>query len=123
MDETGALERHAPVSYPSWPLDRRLASVELLQFGWASLEARGRLEQAGPVLGALLLDMQRLARGHGADLVVAILDAPSAVWVARYSQFLRAHDISTVSCIHPEIRKHGVPGYGHPDRTVHTYIA
>jgi hypothetical protein len=123
IGSAGTLERHAPQSYPSWPLDRRLASVDLLEFAWASFESRGRLEQSVPVLEALLLEMQRVAHAHGAELVVVILDARSRGWLPRRTRFLRAHSISTVSCVHPRITSQQVPGYGHPDRVWHAYVA
>jgi len=123
MGVAGLLERHAPQSYPSWPFDRQLASVDLLELGWASFQARGRGEQRVPVLEALLLEMQRIARAHGAELVVAILDMRSRGWLPRRANFLRAHGISTVACTPPEIPSHQVPFYGHPDRTVHAYFA
>ena len=122
LNDAGAVERHGPQSYPHWPLDRRLASIDLLEFGWTSLAMRGRREQARPVLEALLLEMHDRARTHGADLVVVILDG-SPEWSSHYVEFLSAHGIATVECAHPGIQQEQVPFYGHPNRRVHAYIA
>jgi hypothetical protein len=120
----GRLVRHAPESYPDWPLAGSLASVAHLEAGVAAYHARARPERLRPVMEALLVALRDASARRGAPLLVALLEArPPAR--AHYRGFLAAHGIDFVDCVDRRTLDpaFGVPGYGHPGREINAFWA
>jgi len=118
----GRLERHAPESYPDWPLAGSLASVAHLEAGVAAWRARARPERPRVVMQALLEALRAASARRGAPLLVALLEArPEAR--AHYRGFLAARGIDFADCVDPRTLDpaFGVPGYGHPGRAIHAF--
>ena len=65
----GALVRHAPETYVSLPMRRSLAIVDLIERTYMVAKATRRFRQRRRVTEAILLQMDRVARGIGATFV------------------------------------------------------
>lgn len=127
LGSDGRLQRNSPVSYPDWPLKRRLASVALLQDAYARLASRKRSTQTTEITLQLLMEMAKLARGAGSDFLVVWLSdgSGSSPRLKRaYLDFLQGMRIRNVDCTGygtgPQFR---VPTYGHPNARVNAYWA
>jgi hypothetical protein len=114
LDGGGKLLHHTPKGYPTWPLRGQLASVALLQDAYAHFAARDRPAQARPVTEQLLVEMDRLAKQHGAHFCAVLLDF-SPEGKAHYTKFFAEHGIDFVDCAFPLTKALQVPGEGHPN--------
>jgi hypothetical protein len=127
LGSDGSLERNSPVSYPDWPLKRRLASVALLQDAYAKLASRKRSAQATKITMLLLTEMANVALGSGADFLVAFLSTGSSDsprLKRTYVDFLQGMRIRSVDCTdHGYGPRFRVPSYGHPNALVNAYWA
>ena len=117
LDPTGALVRHAPESYPLWPLREHSAAVTLAAEGYARWLARDRT-QGRSVTDQLLAELDRVTREHGGRLLVAVLFAPDSA-ATDYASSLTTRGTSVVDCRVPITADLLVPGEGHPSGKLH----
>jgi hypothetical protein len=122
LDDAGKLVRHAPESYPSWPLRESLATVAFLEKTYAELTSEARLSQREQVTRRILLAMRDRCREKGCRFVVALLCAGPDT-VSKYVQFLGANRIYVVPCVFPVTEEMKVPGEGHPNGRMNTLWA
>jgi hypothetical protein len=119
----GKLERRRPEGIRRWPLTRQLASFALLEDRIVKLRTTARAQQSRKATEALLLELQRVTREHGARLLVVFLEFILPAPRAHYSGFLTRHGIEQIDCMHPQQFLLQVPGYGHPDRRANAHWA
>jgi hypothetical protein len=125
VDGAGALELHAPIRYPAWPLQRRSALVTAAEEQWAKATAFRRTQQAGAVTQALLLEIDRVTRAHGSTLAVALLSQMLPNGNAPYAAALQNADVPVIDCANPSVWSPAmqVPVYGHPNGAVNAFWA
>ncbi len=116
--EEGALVRHPPAAYPSWPLRETLATSAFA--GRLAMKAKtlGRRRQAREVTEALLLELARTAAAAGAEFRVVVLAADDATR-DHYEAFARAHGVGVLDCARPLTPDLQVEGEGHPNGALH----
>jgi hypothetical protein len=118
----GSLVRNEPEAYPRWPFDGVLASVRFLENRYATFRTRTRAAQGRAVGDALIEEMARVSRAHGAPLLLVVLGAVTPEGRDHYVRFPPSLGIATVDCVLPDIDRpsHKVPIYGHPNRVANT---
>ncbi len=122
IDDEGELVRHPPARHPQWPLHERLATIALLEDAVALRCGRHRFGQGRAVTERLLLELDAVARGAGARLLVALLDAPPRAR-QHYAEFLDEHGIPVADCADPIPPEDRVEGDGHPGPRAHARYA
>jgi len=109
LGDNGALIRHAPATYPRFPLREYSALITFLQERYANATGGYRSGQARAVTEQLLIEMQRLAAEHGSRFCVVLLHwSPESK--THYVEFLSQHNIDFVDCAFPltgDTRVHG----------------
>ncbi|HZJ30817.1 MAG TPA: hypothetical protein VFD21_04570 [Vicinamibacterales bacterium] len=118
----GNLERHRLDRANSWPLRSHLASVAAIEDRVLEFRTRGRLEQRRQATDRLLLELQRVTRDHGSDLLVAILESRDEA-KEHVVTFAAQKGIEAVDCTVPNQDELQVPGYSHPDRRINAHWA
>ncbi|UCE86774.1 MAG: hypothetical protein JSU66_03290 [Deltaproteobacteria bacterium] len=119
LGHDGRLVRHAPESYPPWPLRGQLASAAFLQKHYLRLTRGNRLRDGRTVTQRLLVEMKDLCEANRARLAVVMLNAFGEA-ADEYGAFLAAHDIPHVDCTVPLTLDRMVPGDGHPNGKLNT---
>lgn len=121
----GALRFFPPTATAGWPLHERSALVATLEDGWTELSSRQRAAQDRPVTDRLLIELDRVARAHGARLIVAVLALYIPGSDMHYSALLAQHGIVAADCRHPRFfaPEMQVPFYGHPNATINAHWA
>jgi len=114
LDPKGGLQEHPPTGYPDWPAKRRSALVALLEERLHAVRTSGRKTQARGATQALLRELRREARAHGARLLVVVLSQSPPRTRESYRQFFEREGFGAIECWHPEQNEMLVPGYGHP---------
>ncbi len=97
LDEAGSLRRLPPEPWPWLPLTKRSALVAAGVDRWVAWRTRDRKAQMLPVTLALLEEMDRLARRHGAGFRVAFLFGTRQL-ASELGAVLRARGLSFVDC-------------------------
>jgi hypothetical protein len=123
LDPEGGLQEHPPTTYPDWPAKRRSALVALLEERLHAARTSWRKTQAREATQALLRELGREARAHGARLLVVLLSKSPPRKRESYRQFFRREGFGAIECWHPEQNKMLVPGYGHPNARANRHWA
>jgi hypothetical protein len=118
----GGLVRHAPVAYPNPPLRDFLALVNYAAHVHAGRQERRRGAKI-PVTEALLRELQRVTRAHGAIFAVALLEFDHDQKKEATRAFLESEDIAVFDCAFRRGRGFRVGGEGHPNRRAHRVYA
>lgn len=122
LADDGSLVRHPPEQTPAWPLRHRLALSAFLEARYTDLRTRARARQRVAVTEELVHELDRVAREHGATLLIAVLSASGA---QDYEAFFRRRGLAWLSCVPPDpgSPRMKVPGYGHPSREANAWWA
>lgn len=113
LDGEQRLVRHAPQSYPAWPLRSRSAAVAVLQDGWFGLWARSREPDANEVTRQLISTMADRCRAAGVRFSLLMLKVGDPAR-GEILPFARTHGIEVIDCDRPVSTKDRVPGDVHP---------
>jgi hypothetical protein len=97
LDGSGGLRRFPPEGWPLLPLTKRSAFAAVVADAWVAWRTRHREAQMQRVGLALLDEMDRLARAHGAGFAVAFLFGTRDL-SRDLGAALRARGISFVDC-------------------------
>jgi len=98
LDRDGGVRRMAPLGRGTWPFYRALAAVRLFEDRVEAWDAPLRERQGRPVTQALLAEMERVARGAQARLVVVELAVRSTATKGSYAVYAREQGIDLVDC-------------------------
>jgi hypothetical protein len=125
LGASGALLFHPPARYPAWPLHRHSAVIAALERLTADVDARTRTAAARAVTERLLLELDRVVRDAGGRLLVVTLSQWMPGSFGHYGRLLARHGVASADCRHPEFLSPAmqVPGYGHPNATMHAHWA
>lgn len=118
----GSLVRHRPERYPIWPLIQVSVLMDAAERAYMKLATRGRYKARREATESLLLEMDRLARRHGASLLVVFLFGEEET-MNRYGAFLDKHGIDVADCNFPAAPELSVRGEGHPNGKLNTLWA
>jgi lysophospholipase L1-like esterase len=121
----GTLRFSPPTHYAMWPLREHSALVAVLEDGWTELTARKRGASERAVTDALLVELDRVVREHGARLIVAVLALYIPGNDSHYATVLSEHHIAAADCRRPDFLAPAmqVPYYGHPNATMNAHWA
>ena len=120
LDAAGSLVRHAPESYPEWPLRDELAVVNFFQQLHMINRTADRAARKTEVTDRLLLEMNDLCAAHGASFAVALLHGFAPARQQECAAFLIGHGIRVIDCNFPLDEETQVAGEGHPNGLMHT---
>jgi hypothetical protein len=123
LDPEGGIREHPPSAYPDWPAKRRSALFALLEERLYAARTSWRKTQARDATRALLREIRREARAHGARLLVVVLTKSPPRKRESYRQFFEREGFGAIECWHPEQNKMLVPGYGHPNARANRHWA
>lgn len=118
LDAGSHLVRHGLARYPQWPLCGVSAVVARAQDVWSHLDHPERKSEREEVTWRLLLEIERTAREHGSQFLVAVLGWQPGI--APYLQRLESahvgdHSIRYLHCEEPPAPDLLVVREGHPN--------
>jgi hypothetical protein len=117
LREDGSIEHHGLAGY-LFPLREHSALAALAEDAWL-IHVVGELpHRKRDVTKSLLLRMNELAEGHGADFAVVFLHGEDSS-VHRLTRFLDHHAIPSLDCTFPLTASLKVDGKGHPNEKAH----
>jgi len=122
LDASGALVRHPPTEYPSWPLREWLASVDLLEDAYARWTIGSRADDQALITERLVREMKLLAEGRHSRFLVAVLGLRDESDLRLLTQFKR-DGVRYLSCEGVPTPQTTVPGEGHPNGVMNTFWA
>lgn len=114
LDTNRSIVRHTPERYLELPFRKQLAVVAFLEREYMRFITSHRMSQRGHVTQALMLEMDALAKEHGAKFAVVLLVADQG-GKKHYKKYLGEHGIEVIDCASPLTPAMRVPGETHPN--------
>jgi hypothetical protein len=122
LDAAGGLRRDPPRSFPLWPLQDRLAVVNLLAQAFLKREVQAVGDESSLVTERLIQQIAELCRQHGIHFGIVFLAAPDEN-KQRYTRALAATDARVIDCTAALTPERQIPHDGHPTEEAHAEYA
>jgi len=120
ISDSGTLETHGLTAYPLSPLMRHSALVRFAVDKFMDASASTRFSRARAATLALIAQLDKISRNASSTFAVIILSMRDVRAVDSYIAFMDANHIKHIDCNIPDVYKHFVPHWSHPDEDIHT---